>query len=396
MSQSEEDLRHLEDEREVDRGHSRRPQSVADLPKPLYRLKAMHSNETFFAYFPGFYSPEAEAAPAPETAAPDRSGAGEGGTAAAPAEAVAYAATSTAEGAAPAEAALFGGAAPVEEPPLSAEAGEASSEPPAARSEPPAGEIPPRSMVVAPTRYGRDICEVQGTVKEPGPIGMEDLVKIERVATSEDLKKVEANREREHKAFEACKQRIAARNLPMKLVSAHYLLEEPKVLFYFSAESRVDFRELVKDLVSVFKMRIELRQIGVRDEARVTGGCGVCGRVLCCHGVTDKLTPVSIKMAKDQNLSLNSMKISGPCGRLLCCLAYEYGFYRDARRELPNEGARFPYDGTQFRVIEVNALAGTVKMAGEDGRLLDMSSTRFAYAEGRWQIRPESPDLPAP
>ena len=128
----------------------------------------------------------------------------------------------------------------------------------------------------------------------------------------------------------------------MKLVSAHYLLEEPKVLFYFSAESRVDFRELVKDLVSVFKIRIELRQIGVRDEARVTGGCGVCGRVLCCHGVTDKLVPVSIKMAKDQNLSLNSMKISGPCGRLLCCLAYEYGFYRDARRELPGRGRALP------------------------------------------------------
>ncbi|HTX73657.1 MAG TPA: regulatory iron-sulfur-containing complex subunit RicT [Rectinemataceae bacterium] len=253
-----------------------------------------------------------------------------------------------------------------------------------------AGGIPPHTMVVAPTRYGKDICELQGLVMDPGSIGAEDLVKIERIATEEDLKKAEANQERERKAFELCKQKIAVRNLPMKLVSAHYLLEEPKVLFYFSAESRVDFRELVKDLVSVFKMRIELRQIGVRDEARVTGGCGVCGRVLCCHGVTDKLTPVSIKMAKDQNLSLNSMKISGPCGRLLCCLAYEYGFYRDARRELPNEGARFSFDGTQFRVIEVNALAGSVKVAGEDGRLLDMSAARFAYAEGRWHVRPES------
>jgi len=244
-------------------------------------------------------------------------------------------------------------------------------------------------MVVAPTRYGRDLCELQGEVVAPGPIGRDELVRIERVATPEDLRKAEANRERERKAFDLCRQKIAARNLPMKLVSAHYLLEEPKVLFYFSAESRVDFRELVKDLVSVFKMRIELRQIGVRDEARVTGGCGVCGRVLCCHGVTDKLTPVSIKMAKDQNLSLNSMKISGPCGRLLCCLAYEYGFYRDARRELPNEGARFQYDGTLFRVIEVNPLAGKVKMAGEDGRLLDMPAARFTYSEGRWQVREE-------
>jgi cell fate regulator YaaT (PSP1 superfamily) len=244
-------------------------------------------------------------------------------------------------------------------------------------------------MVVVPTRYGRDLCELQGRVLDLGSIGRDEVVKIERVATEEDLKKAEANKERERKAFETCRQKIASRNLPMKLVSAHYLLEEPKVLFYFSAESRVDFRELVKDLVAVFKMRIELRQIGVRDEARVTGGCGVCGRVLCCHGVTDKLVPVSIKMAKDQNLSLNSMKISGPCGRLLCCLAYEYGFYRDARRELPSEGARFPFDGTLFRVIEVNPLSGTVKAAGEDGRLLDMSAARFEYAEGRWRVREE-------
>jgi cell fate regulator YaaT (PSP1 superfamily) len=245
-------------------------------------------------------------------------------------------------------------------------------------------------MVVVPTRYGRDVCELQGVVEEPGQIGKDEIVPIERIATEDDLRKVEANREREKKAFDTCRQKIAARNLPMKLVSAHYLLEEPKVLFYFSAESRVDFRELVKDLVAVFKIRIELRQIGVRDEARVTGGCGVCGRVLCCHGVTDKLVPVSIKMAKDQNLSLNSMKISGPCGRLLCCLAYEFGFYRDARRELPGEGARFQYDGVPFRVIEVNALSGSVKMAGEDGRLLDMPAARFAYSEGRWQVKEES------
>jgi cell fate regulator YaaT (PSP1 superfamily) len=242
-------------------------------------------------------------------------------------------------------------------------------------------------MVVVPTRYGRDVCELQGVMNDPGQIGKDEIVPIERIATEDDLRKVAANREREAKAFETCRQKIVSRNLPMKLVSAHYLLEEPKVLFYFSAESRVDFRELVKDLVSVFKIRIELRQIGVRDEARVTGGCGVCGRVLCCHGVTDKLVPVSIKMAKDQNLSLNSMKISGPCGRLLCCLAYEYGFYRDARRELPAEGARFQYDGVPFRVIEVNALKGSVKIAGEDGRLLDMSASNFAFSEGKWHTK---------
>ena len=250
-------------------------------------------------------------------------------------------------------------------------------------------ELKVGDRVLAPTRYGKDLCLVQGQVARPSRLAADELLKIERVATDEDLAKAEANAEKAKKAFETCRQKIDSRGLAMKLVSAHYLLEESKILFFFSAESRVDFRELVKDLVSVFKTRIELRQIGVRDEARVLGGCGVCGRVLCCHGVSDKLTPVSIKMAKDQNLSLNSMKISGPCGRLLCCLAYEYGFYRDARRELPGEGVRFPFDGTLFRVIEVNALGGSVKIAGEDGRLLDMAASRFVHSEGKWKVREE-------
>ena len=135
-------------------------------------------------------------------------------------------------------------------------------------------------------------------------LNQDEIVLIERPASIDDLRKLKENKEKEKQAYVHCRDRIWARNLPMKLVSAHYLLDEPKILFYFTAESRVDFRELVKDLVSLFKMRIELRQIGVRDEARVTGGCGVCGRVLCCHGVSDRLNPVSIKMAKDQNLSL--------------------------------------------------------------------------------------------
>jgi len=251
------------------------------------------------------------------------------------------------------------------------------------------GKLSVGDIVIAPTRYGKDLCLVQGRVASPGRLGADELVKIDRMASQEDLAKAEANAEKERKAFDTCRQKIETRGLPMKLVSAHYLLEEPKILFFFSAESRVDFRELVKDLVSVFKTRIELRQIGVRDEARVVGGCGVCGRILCCHGVSDKLTPVSIKMAKDQNLSLNSMKISGPCGRLLCCLAYEYGFYRDARRELPGEGIRFIHDGILFRVIEVNALAGSVKVAGEDGRVLEMPASRFVHSEGKWRVREE-------
>jgi cell fate regulator YaaT (PSP1 superfamily) len=370
--QGDEDLGRLEDSRDRE---PERPRSRAadprELPCPLYRIKATHSNETFYAYFPKGKS--AAAAPRPDQAAVPAS------------EPVPEPVAALAEPqAVPA-------ASDVPEAPL--DAAPSSVAPENETAAPPAqatlSQAPwaPRTMVVVPTRYGRDVCELQGVVVDPGQVGKDDIVPIERVATEDDLRKVEANREREAKAFETCKQKIASRNLPMKLVSAHYLLEEPKVLFYFSAESRVDFRELVKDLVAVFKIRIELRQIGVRDEARVTGGCGVCGRVLCCHGVTDKLVPVSIKMAKDQNLSLNSMKISGPCGRLLCCLAYEYGLYRDARREMPGEGARFTQDGVQFRVIEVNALSESVKMAGEDGRLLDVPSSRFVFSEGRWRMK---------
>ena len=252
--------------------------------------------------------------------------------------------------------------------------------------------IPARALVVAPTKYGKDVVEVQGVANDTAFVNPDELVVIERPAGIDDLRKLKENKEKEKHAYELCRDKIWARNLPMKLVSAHYLIDEPKILFYFTAESRVDFRELVKDLVSLFKMRIELRQIGVRDEARVTGGCGVCGRVLCCHGISDRLNPVSIKMAKDQNLSLNSLKISGPCGRLLCCLSYEYQFYRDARRELPQEGVKFTYDGTLFKVVEVNALSSMVKMAGEDGRVLDMKAERFKYSEGRWKVIEEQPE----
>ena len=172
----------------------------------------------------------------------------------------------------------------------------------------------------------------------------------------------------------------------MKLVETHFLFEEQKALFFFSSENRVDFRELVKDLVSIFKMRIELRQIGVRDESRITGGLGVCGRPFCCNAISDKLRPVSIKMAKDQNLSLNSMKISGQCGRLLCCLSYEFDWYNEARRVLPNEGIRLHYDGTDFKIIEVNPITSMVRMIGDDGRLLEVNAKRFIKDGNKWKI----------
>ena len=173
----------------------------------------------------------------------------------------------------------------------------------------------------------------------------------------------------------------------MKLVSVHYLLEEPKILFFFTAESRVDFRELVKDLVSIFKTRIELRQIGVRDEARVLGGLGVCGRGYCCHCVSDKLKPVSIKMAKDQKLSLNSVKISGPCGRLLCCLYYEYGFYCEQHRNLPQEGMRINHDNESWKVTDVNLITGQIKLTTDDGRQMNATACQFERVDNYWKIK---------
>ncbi|AEE17753.1 regulatory iron-sulfur-containing complex subunit RicT [Treponema brennaborense] len=240
--------------------------------------------------------------------------------------------------------------------------------------------------VIIPTRYGKDLARVLGKVSHPIGIRTSDIITVDRKTNAADLARAEELKEKEKQAFKIFQEKVLNHKLDMKLIATHYLLEEQKILFFFSAEKRVDFRELVKDLVSVFKMRIELRQIGVRDESRITGGLGVCGRPYCCHAVSDKLRPVSIRMAKDQNLSLNSMKISGQCGRLLCCLSYEYDWYTEARKKLPNEGLRIFYDGTNFRVSEVNPLNGLVKMSGEDGRLLEIAGTRFVQQDGRWKI----------
>jgi cell fate regulator YaaT (PSP1 superfamily) len=242
------------------------------------------------------------------------------------------------------------------------------------------------SMVIVPTRYGRDLAQVIGPVRGRAP-SVSEIAWIERSATQEDLEKARNNRVLERDAFIICREKIENRRLEMKLVLVHYLLEEPKILFFFTAESRVDFRDLVKDLVGVFKSRIELRQIGVRDEARMVGGLGICGRGYCCHAVSDKLRPVSIKMAKDQKLSLNSIKISGPCGRLLCCLSYEYGFYSEQQRLLPPDGCRLNYDGAVWRVIEVNMVSGQVKLGAEDGRLLIIPAAQFERVDNRWRVK---------
>jgi len=243
------------------------------------------------------------------------------------------------------------------------------------------------TRVLVPTRYGRDLAEIIDATQNKAGQMPQVVTRIERVANPEDLSRAAFHEEQEREAFDICKKKIQVHKLDMKLVSVHYLLEEPKILFFFTAESRVDFRELVKDLVGIFKTRIELRQIGVRDESRVLGGLGVCGRAYCCHAVSDKLKPVSIKMAKDQNLSLNSMKISGPCGRLLCCLAYEYLFYGEQRRLIPSEGTRLSWEGSSWKVIEVNVVMGKLKLANDDGRITQLPICAFEKVDNRWVIK---------
>jgi len=234
--------------------------------------------------------------------------------------------------------------------------------------------------VIIETRYGRDMVHVLGSIDcKGGCCSKKDVKKFIRIATEEDLAIKKQNVTKEKEAFTLCREKIREQKLDMKLVGAHYLVDEAKVLFFFTAEARVDFRELVKNLVSIFKMRIELRQIGVRDESRVLGGLGVCGRDYCCHGVMDDLRPVSIKMAKDQNLSLNSMKISGPCGRLLCCLSYEYDYYVEEKKKMPSEGNKVYSGKMYYHVREVNIFTQIIKLSGEGGRFVNVPFSSFEY-----------------
>lgn len=247
-------------------------------------------------------------------------------------------------------------------------------------------KIETNDYVIIPTRYGEDLAINLGKAATPIGIKPSDVIEISRIANNDDLKHAKELLEKEKSAFSIFKEKVNNHHLDMKLISVHFLVGEQKALFFFSSDNRVDFRELVKDLVSIFKMRIELRQIGVRDECRITSGLGVCGRPYCCNSVSDKLKPVSIRMAKEQNLSLNSMKISGQCGRLLCCLSYEYDWYAESRKNLPSEGIKLFYDGTNFRITEVNPITSMVKMAGEDGRLLEINAKRFFKENNRWKI----------
>lgn len=188
------------------------------------------------------------------------------------------------------------------------------------------------------------------------------LKKLLRVATEEDLKKVQENKEKEKTAFGICEKKILKHNLDMKLVDIEYTFDNSKILFYFTADGRVDFRELVKDLASVFHTRIELRQIGVRDESKMLGGLGICGRPFCCGSFLGDFQPVTVKMAKEQGLSLNPTKISGTCGRLMCCLKYEQNAYEHLLKITPKFGAIVDTPEGRGKVVDVNLLRGILKI----------------------------------
>ncbi len=183
-----------------------------------------------------------------------------------------------------------------------------------------------------------------------------------RRATKADEQQHESNVEREKEAFEVCQEKIKEHNLDMKLVDVEYTFDNNKLLFYFTADGRIDFRELVKDLASVFRTRIELRQIGIRDETKLMGGLGVCGRPFCCNSFLSEFAQVSIKMAKEQNLSLNSSKISGSCGKLMCCLRYEHECYNEAIKHIPKLDSKVSTPDGDGVVIETNPLAGLVRV----------------------------------
>ncbi len=195
------------------------------------------------------------------------------------------------------------------------------------------------------------------------------LKKVIRPADDIDKRRARENREKEKKAYEICMERIRRQKLEMSLVDVEYTFDRSKILFYFTADGRVDFRDLVKELAGVFKTRIELRQIGVRDESKLLGGIGICGRVFCCHGFLGDFHPVNIKMAKEQGLSPNPQKISGPCGRLMCCLGYEQSTYEAYWKETPNVGSFVKTPDGEGTVVDANVLQRELKVKftrGED------------------------------
>ncbi|OLO27459.1 stage 0 sporulation protein [Alkalihalophilus pseudofirmus] len=224
-------------------------------------------------------------------------------------------------------------------------------------------ELPNGEWVIVETSRGVEYGRV---VIERKEVGENDVVlplkQVLRIADEKDKLIVHENKEAAKKAFNVCQEKIIEHQLDMKLVDVEYTFDRNKVLFYFTADGRIDFRELVKDLAAIFRTRIELRQIGVRDEAKMLGGIGPCGRILCCSSFLGDFEPVSIKMAKDQNLSLNPAKISGLCGRLMCCLKYENDHYESVKQALPDIGKEIQSPNGRGKVVGLNILERIIQV----------------------------------
>jgi len=229
-------------------------------------------------------------------------------------------------------------------------------------------QIETGSHVIVETARGIEYGTVVVSSKE---ISEEELVsplkKVIRIATEEDDEIERENKKKEIEAFDICKEKIKEHGLEMKLIDVEFTFDNNKIMFYFTAEGRIDFRELVKDLAAIFKTRIELRQIGVRDETKMMGSLGICGRSLCCSSFLCEFQPVSIKMAKDQNLSLNPTKISGVCGRLMCCLKYEEETYKEINEKLPDVGQEVTTPDGKGTVLSVNVLRQLIRVAVTKG-----------------------------
>jgi cell fate regulator YaaT (PSP1 superfamily) len=234
-------------------------------------------------------------------------------------------------------------------------------------------ELKPHDRVVLEGDTGLKLGRVKMVFGEADPRLFPGVIKpLVRLATPDDLQQEERNRALEKRALEFCLKRIQTHRLPIYLVEVECLFDASKIIFYFTAPGRVDFRELVKDLVQEFRIRIELRQIGVRHRAKMVGGLGICGRGLCCAGFLKDFEPVSVRMAKEQQLSLNPNKISGICGRLMCCLTYEYASYQEVRKHLPRVGKRIKGPEGEGKIIRYNLIRETVTLEMEDKRELEV------------------------
>lgn len=242
---------------------------------------------------------------------------------------------------------------------------------------------------IVETEHGIDVGSVVKCRRYQNTPGTEVKGRLLRVMSEKDQSRIPEIEAIERDAFAKCNEKARAKNLGMKLVSVKCLFDKTKIIFYFVAENRIDFRELVRELASIFRTRIEMRQIGVRDEARLIGGYGTCGKQLCCAHLREDFDPVSIKMAKEQNLNLNSLKISGMCGRLLCCLSYEYGLYKELNEHLPRQGTELRGPERNYTVWSSDALKELIQVRDGD-RIVSIGKADVEFRGNAYYLKPEA------